>query len=139
MKTIKNRLLLLCLSLVALAGLTSCGDGSYEYCPIQGRWTLGQIDGVPVPDEDLVEFTFLSDGTGFYGYYQFNPYHYLDWTTTPIEWELRYGSGGAEYLYIYPRYSNDVWIYIVKLYTSTMKLIDVETGQELMFYDLSMP
>lgn len=136
MKTIKNKLLLLCLSLVAMAGVSSCGEGYYEYSPLAGQWTLGQIDGRPVSDAEIVEFTFYSDGTGYYGYYDYNPYPYLDWITDPIEWELKYSSGGAEYLYIYPYNSHEVWRYLLWLYPREMKLVDIDTGTELMFYDL---
>lgn len=131
MKIIKNRLLLLCLSLVALAGFTSCGDEYYDYTPIAGHWVLDRIDNHPVTEAEVVEFTIYSGGTGFYG--QYNPYP--NWSTYPIEWELKYGSGGAEYLYIYPGYSQEVWRYIVKLYSDQMKLIDLDTGQELLFYE----
>ena len=136
MKKIKNNLLALCVGLVALSGLTSCGTGIFDYCPIEGVWTLGQIDGRPVSDEEIVEFTFFSDGTGYYGYYTFDSHHRLEWVTTPIDWEFEYDGYGAEYLYVYPRYSHEVWRYRVDLYSNRMRLYDIDSRQEFMFYDL---
>lgn len=131
MKAIKNKLLLLCLSVAALAGFSSCGDEYYDYVPIAGHWVLDRIDGIPAHESEIVEFTLYSDGTGVYG--QYNPYPH--WSTYYIEWALDYGAGGAEYLYIYPNHSHEVWRYIVKLYSDQMKLIDLDTGQELLFYE----
>lgn len=128
MKKISNSLLTLCLVLVALAGLTSCGDEYYDYSPLQGGWELVEIDGVPVAEPYVSEFTFYSNGTGVYG--QYNPYP--QWTTFRITWETDIAPGGAEYLYIYPA-GGGVWSYMIRLYPTFMELTDLDTGQRLIY------
>lgn len=128
MKKLRNPLLLLGMTLIAVLWLTSCGDEDYYYEPIVDNWALVEIDGYPVSEPEVCEISLYEDGTGAYG--QYNPYPH--WSTFPIRWELDYAPGGAEYLYIYP-FSGEVWRYIVRLYPMQMELTDLDTGQRLLF------
>lgn len=119
---------ILCLVIAVAATLTSCGDEYYDYSPIQGRWELVEIDGYPVSEMEVSEFTFYSGGTGVYG--QYNPYPH--WSVYQISWELDYADGGAEYLYVYPA-GGGVWRYLLRLYPTYMELTDLDTGQRLVY------
>lgn len=123
-----SRLMLLAVVLLTAFATTSCGDEYYEYSPLEGRWELVEIDGYPVSEPEVSEFTFYSDGTGSYG--QYNPYP--QWNSSPISWEAECTGGGAEYLYIYT-YGGGTWRYLLRLYPAYMELTDLISGQRLTY------
>ena len=122
-----SRLWLICLTVMAAVSFSSCGDETYDYSPLQGRWELYSVNGVVVPELSVSEFTFYSDGTGIYG--QYNPTG--QWYTYGITWETEITPGGAEYLYIYT--GTDVWSYLIRLYYDRMELTDLDTGDRLVY------
>lgn len=130
MKTIRKSLMLLAVVMVALAGLTSCGDEYYDYSPVAGKWTLYSINGIPCTEYEICEFDFYNGGTG--QYWQYSPNG--QWYGNPITWEVDYSPGGAEYLYVYT-WNNQVWTYMMTLYPDRMELIDTYTGDHLLFID----
>lgn len=123
-----SRLWLICTVVVAATLFSSCGDEYYEYSPLEGRWELVEVDGYPVREIEVSEFTFYSDGTGIYGQYN----NLYQWSTFPIRWEVDYAPGGAEYLYVYP-YGGGCWRYLMRLHPTWLELTDLDTGQRLVY------
>lgn len=126
--TFRSRIWLLCLVAISALTFSSCGDEYYDYSPLEGSWELVEIDGFPVVESEVSEFTFFGDGSGVYG--QYRPYP--RWNESPISWEVDFTGAGAEYLYIYP-YTGETWSYLLRLYPTYMELTDLTTGQRLTY------
>lgn len=118
-------------TVVVMLSLTSCGDEDYYYSPIEGTWELVSVNGMPVSEPQVCEFTFYSDGTGIYG--QYNPYPV--WSTNTISWDMSYTDGGADYLHVYT-WDGQRWDYLVRLYQWELVLTDTYTGDVLRFEDI---
>lgn len=132
--TQKKYLSLLIITILAALSLTSCGDEYYDYSPIEGRWTLVSVNGVPVADEYYVEeYEFRSNGTGFYGYYTS-----YGWTEDRITWELLDDNYGT-LLYIYYRTSTRIYEISLKreFGDDYLYLTDTATGNVFVYADAS--
>lgn len=114
---------------VLLLALTavSCASDEYYYSPLEGRWELVAVNGIPVMEEDVSEFVFYSNQSGTFGQYD----AYGRWNTYPITWDLSYGAGGSDILNIYM--PNDTWNYRMALTSTTLTLLDLMTGNTLLY------
>lgn len=94
MKTDKLKLKLLAIMLVVAVGVSvsSCDDEEYYFSDLVGSWQLVESGGQPVYDYQVDYYTFYSDGTGCYSYYDRRG-HLWD---EPFLWDIR--SGGRLYL-----------------------------------------
>lgn len=125
---LRRLLPLMIIAIVASMSMTSCDNDDYYYSPITGSWELVEIDGYPVYESDVVEFEFYPDGSGYYSQYD----AYGRWTSSPITWDTSMASGGAMYLDIYT-YDGQIWQYLMYNYSRSLELIDLSTGQQLLF------
>lgn len=108
MKTDKLKLKLLAITLVVAVGVSvsSCDDEEYYFSDLVGSWQLVESGGQPVYDYQVDYYTFYSDGTGCYSYYDRRG-HLWD---EPFLWDIR--SGGRLYLsYENPEYGNTMCYY----------------------------
>lgn len=127
MKTTKKYALLLLL-LPLLSALSSCSDTDpYFESPLCGNWQLELVNGYAVPELDVSEFQFYSDGTGTFGQYNQNG----GWSTYPITWYTDF-VGVTNYLYI-DTWGGGTWIYQFKVYYDSLVLYDTLTGNTLTY------
>ena len=66
---LKMRFVALLLVVVSAVAMTSCEDDDYYYSDLIGSWQLVESGGRPVYDLETDYYTFYSDGTGYYSYY----------------------------------------------------------------------
>lgn len=137
MKLLKINLLAIVAIIIAAASLTSCGDEYATYNMIEGRWELTEVNGYYVSprDANYSQFIFTVDrhdswsGTGQYG--QYNPMG--QWYNSFISWEMDETYSGATLLYIYPNGAYTPWRYNVTIYGNFMQLVDLDTGDRLVY------
>lgn len=132
---IPPRLATLIMTLVILAGVTSCTDDDPYYSEdilIHYDWELVAVNGIPVREPDVCVFQFFDFGNGTYGRYN----EYGSWYEIPIQWETVQAYGGAEYLYVYPSGTQQTWEYLMRIYDGyhpVLELNDLATGDRLTF------
>lgn len=114
-------------AVIAAFAFLACGNDDPYYSPIEGNWELISIDGYPVAEYDVCEFSFYGNGRGLYGQYVGS-----QWVTYPIAWDFDFSPGGAGYLNVYPG-GGDVWSYLVRNYGFQLEMTDLNTGQRLLF------
>lgn len=130
-------LTLLVTLILAAVSLTACDDdddyGYYDNTLTSYSWELVAVNGYSIHELDVCEFEFYDFGSGQYGCYN----QFGSWTTVPIEWDINYSGGGAQYLYVYPYDgSGQTWQYLMRIYGSyppTLELNDLATGDLLTF------
>ena len=87
---------IMCMTMVVVAlSLSGCEDEDSWFSDIPGRWQLVEIDGRYVDEWDCDYYTFYSDGTGYYTYYDRYGYGYDE----DFYWEER--TGGRLYITYY--------------------------------------
>lgn len=129
--TKKKYLLSLLVVMLTALSLTSCGDEYYDYSPIEGRWTLVSVNGIPIENEyNIEEYEFKSGGRGYYGYYT-----NYGWTEDRITWDLLDDNYGT-LLYVY--YRTTTRIYEVTLTSDYLYLTDTVTGNLFVYKDASI-
>lgn len=116
-----KKLLPLLLTVVALAGFTSCDDDEDNpyNSPLVGGWVL---DTPYYPDQ----FIFYDNGTGEYSGY--NELGYLD------SWAITWQSWDRQQLSIYFPQSGDQWDYYYRFQGGYLVLTDMYTDQESWYY-----
>lgn len=133
-------LALLTAMLLCVMSLTSCGDDYYYDDPYWGNiltefqgWELYSVNGRVVPEADVTEFRFFTDGTGSYGRYNSG----LQWYENPMTWDVDYAGNGAEYLSVWVTGAYDQpWEYLMRIYSGSnprLELNDLDTGDRLIF------
>lgn len=81
---LKLKIFALILTVVAGASLSSCDDDDMYYNPLVGYWQLVESGGQPVYDYQVDYYTFYSNGSGMYSFYdnygQFwqEPFYWMD-------------------------------------------------------------
>ena len=87
---------IMCMTMVVVAlSLNGCEDEDSWFSDIPGRWQLVEIDGRYVDEWDCDYYTFYSDGTRYYTYYDRYGYAYDE----DFYWEER--TGGRLYITYY--------------------------------------
>lgn len=85
---LKSRFAALLLVIVSAVAMTSCeGDPDYYYSDLVGSWQLVESGGQPIYDYQTDYYTFYSDGTGYYSYYD----QYGNMWDEPFYWSERAG------------------------------------------------
>lgn len=133
MKRIKHISISILATLALLISLGGCSNhdyyDGYEY--IQGRWYLYSINGYPVYSNSLNYSEFVFD---YYGKGSYSSYNNAgQWSSMPITYETYVGSGGRDFLNIYPYYGG-TWQYRIALTSNSFTLVDLETSDILVYY-----
>lgn len=86
LKKLQIRLSATILAITALISLNACEDPDF-YDELVGTWQLIDDNGIPVYQQDADYFTFHSDGTGYYSYYN----RYGERCDELFYWDVQYG------------------------------------------------
>lgn len=126
-RTLLNKTIGILAVILLAVTASSCSDDDYYDSPLVGNWELYSVNGIPVYESEVSEFSFYSDGTGTFG--QYGPDGL--WNQYYIQWSTSYGPGSSYQLNVYT--STDTWQYTYRVTYDTLTLYDLLTGNTLLY------
>ncbi len=131
MKKLRVLLMSAILSVLAI-GMNSCGE--INYGSVVGTWELQSDEYGYVDDYSVDKYHFYADGTGVYGYYDYDRYGAYWVGDVPFRWG--YGWDGPNSIWM-EFYDGSVYRYYFDVYGSRLKLSQDRRFRSWLLYSRS--